>query len=137
MDHDSRQSIVLLVEGKHAKQHGSKPHIDELGAVCASTHTLAGADALLRHFVPDVVVIDYELSDGSGIEYISKLRQNPLHRATPIILLTGDIHPSELERAVMMGIYAFIARPFRPEEFQKLVGAAISDSAERVRRRGH
>lgn len=137
MDHDTRQSVVLLIEAKHGKSRDSRPYVEELGAVCARADSIESAETVLATVVPDVVVIDYELSDGSGIEYIAKLRQNPTHRATPIILLTGEIHPSELERAVMMGIYAFIARPFRSEEFQKLLGAAISDSAERVRRRGN
>jgi DNA-binding response OmpR family regulator len=130
---NARQSVVLLLEDDTESAAHCRTLIEGLGATCFPVRSLEDAEKALRHNAPDVVVVDYDLPDGSGIDLIGILRQSMEHRVTPIILLTGEIDPHELERAVMMGIYAFLAKPFAPEEFTKLVNAAIAEEAERVR----
>jgi CheY-like chemotaxis protein len=131
MDAMAGQSIVLLIEPEAASP--SRTLIEGIGATCHRVCGIEQAEKILLHSAPDVVVVDYDLPDGTGIELIGLLRQNSNHRTTPIILLTGEIDPHELERAVMMGIYAFLAKPFDHEEFRKLLGAAIAEEANRVR----
>jgi CheY-like chemotaxis protein len=130
---NARQSIVLLIEDDTESASLSRQLIESLGATCHAVSSLEDAEAILHHNAPDVVVVDYDLPDGSGIDLIALLRQNLQHRTTPIILLTGEIDPHELERAVMMGIYAFLAKPFSPQEFTKLVHSAIAEESDRVR----
>lgn len=71
--------------------------------------------------------MDYARPDGHGVELIGLLRRRMTHKRTPIVLITGEISAVELERAVMHGIYAYLAKPFEAEELQRLVGAAIAD----------
>lgn len=132
MNLHARQSVVLLIEDDAESATQCRALIDGLGATCHPVQTLEAAEKVLRQQAPDVVVVDYSLPDGSGIDLIGLLRQSMSHRATPIILLTGEIDPHELERAVMMGIYAFLAKPFSPQEFTKLVNSAIAEEAGRV-----
>ncbi|MBZ0135356.1 MAG: response regulator [Planctomycetes bacterium] len=129
--HPSR-SIVLLIEDDTDENSPTRGLIDEIGANCYRVTSVEQAESILNQNAPDVVIVDHSLPDGTGIELIALLRQNTSHRGTPIILLTGEIDAMELERAVMMGIYAFLAKPFDGEEFKKLVGAAIADEANRV-----
>lgn len=133
MNEPASQSVVLVIEDGPESASQSKQLVEALGATCYRVSTLEDAESVLVQNAPDVVIVDYSLPDGSGIDLIGLIRQTPEHRNTPILLLTGEIHPNELERAVMMGIYAFLARPFSPEEFTKLVAAAIAEEAQRVR----
>lgn len=133
MDSPARQSLVLLIESDPGSSTLCRGLIESVGATCCPVSSMEEAEAILRHSAPDIVVVDYDLPDGTGIDLIALLRQNLQHRSTPILLLTGEIDAHELERAVMMGIYAFLAKPFSPEEFTKLVGAAINEEAQRVR----
>ena len=133
MDDQAQRSIVLLIEENTESSSQSRQLIEGLGATCYPVSSLEAAEAVLRQNAPEVVVVDYDLPDGSGIDLIALLRQSMNHRTTPIILLTGDIDPHELERAVMMGIYAFLAKPFSPQEFTQLVQSAIKEEAGRVR----
>ena len=133
MDAAAKQSIVLLIEDSADEQSSTLPLIEQLGATCHRVTSVEEADKILEQNAPDVVIVDYDLPDGTGIDLIAILRQSTNHRGTPIILLTGEIDPHELERAVMMGIYAFLAKPFDAEEFSKLLTAAITEEADRVR----
>jgi len=133
MNSHARQSTILLIESDSGSSALCRRLIEDIGAVCHAVCSLAEAEDLLRHCTPDVVIVDFELADGSGLDLIALLRQGAQHRNTPILLLTGEIGAHQLERAVMMGIYAFLAKPFSPEEFTKLVSSAIADEAQRVR----
>lgn len=132
-DSPARQSVVLLIEDDVTNSSPCRVLIESIGATCFPVQSLEQAEKILKQNSPDVVVVDYHLPDGTGIDLISHLRQGLEDRSTPILLLTGEIDPHELERAVMMGIYAFLAKPFNSEEFVKLVGAAITEEAERIR----
>jgi DNA-binding NtrC family response regulator len=132
-DSPARQSVILLIEDESADSSPCRALIESIGATCVPVKSLEQAETVLDQNAPDVVVVDYDLPDGTGIDLISHLRQGLDDRSTPILLLTGEIDPHELERAVMMGIYAFLAKPFNSEEFVKLVSSAIHDEAERIR----
>lgn len=130
----AQKSVVLLIEDRDATTSPCEALIDGVGATCYRVRGLEEAEEVLHQNTPDVVIVDHELSDGTGIDLISVIRQGMEQRNTPIIFLTGEIDPRELERAVMMGIYAFLAKPFNGDEFVKLLTSAIVDEAERIRR---
>ena len=129
-----QQSVVLLIGDDPQDTDSYRKTIESIGAVCYAVTTLAEAEEVLRQNSPDAVVVDYALPDGTGIDLIAHLRARLVHRATPIILLTGEISPPELERAVMMGMYAFLAKPVNLEEFTRLITDAITEGVNRVPR---
>lgn len=133
MSDGAKQTVVLLVEDEAVRPSPCRTLVEAIGATCCTVHSLKAADTMLQQAAPDVLIVDYNLRDGTGLDLINQVRQSPQHRNTPIILLTGEIHPNELERAVMMGIYAFLSRPFSSPEFTKLVNAAIAEELGRVR----
>ncbi|NUO16633.1 MAG: response regulator [Planctomycetaceae bacterium] len=122
-----RQSVVLLIAESPAASRELGEAIEALGCMCHAVHDLAQAENILTHYAPDCVVMNYATPDGHGAELIGLLRRRMMHKRTPIVLITGEITEVELERAVMHGIYAYLAKPFRVEELQRLVGAAIAD----------
>lgn len=129
---NTHPAIILLVEDDPVTVGTIRTLVEELGAICHSVSGLAAAQAVLRQAIPDVVIAAYDLADGTGIELISQLRQSTSHRSTPAILLTSHIQTQELERAVMQGMYAFLAKPFEHQELLKLVSAALHE--DRVRK---
>ncbi len=131
---NSSPAIILVVESDPVTVATIRTLVEELGAICLAVSGLQAAQAVLRQAIPDVVIAAYELADGTGIELISQLRLSASHRATPAILLTGHIRTQELERAVMQGMYAFLAKPFEHQELVKLVSAALAENVERVRK---
>ncbi|MCC7508992.1 MAG: response regulator [Planctomycetes bacterium] len=133
-DTRARQSVVLIIEDDTDSASRCEALVESVGATSLRVNSLESAEKILTQNAPDVVIVDYDLPDGTGIDVIAAVRQSMVHRSTPIVLLTGDIYPAELERAVMMGIYAFLAKPFSGQEFVKLLNAAINENADRVPR---
>jgi DNA-binding NarL/FixJ family response regulator len=57
---------------------------------------------------PDVIVLDYHLAGGNGLDAAAKIMSD--NRSTRIILLTGDPTQDALERAAELGVCAFLPK---------------------------
>ncbi|MEK6275421.1 MAG: HD domain-containing phosphohydrolase [Actinomycetota bacterium] len=67
---------------------------------------------------PDVIVLDVAMPGTDGITYCRTLKADPLTRAIPVILLTGDTISEAEARAA--GADAFLRKPFSPLELLTL-----------------
>jgi diguanylate cyclase (GGDEF)-like protein len=75
-----------------------------------------GADAtrLIRETHPDLVLLDAQLGDMSGLEVMDQLRTDPLLVDTPVIFVTSH-HEEALEVEVLeQGAADFLTKPVRP-----------------------
>ena len=78
---------------------------------------------------PDLVLLDLQLPDGSGLEILGSLkRTNP---DGDIIVMTGMDDLSIAVEAMQRGAYDFVAKPFELDTILELVGRCLSDQDER------
>ena len=73
--------------------------------------------ARLRELRPDVVLLDMQLPDMSGIEVLRRIRTDPQTRKLPVICLSASAMPYEVEAARAAGADDFWAKPFDFETF--------------------
>ncbi len=79
----------------------------------------------VRTSPPDLVLLDLQLPDRSGIEVLQEIRNEPSTRLLPVVMLTGMASPAEKIRAQAEGVTDFIAKPFSPEELIPRVRALV------------
>lgn len=60
---------------------------------------------------PAVVLLDLNLSDGSGLEVLARLRSNPATRDVPVAIVSGSAEESEREAARLLGAQAWWPKP--------------------------
>jgi len=85
----------------------------------------AGMRSALEARLPDVVVLDWRLPDGDGIELVRRLKQR--HSEVEIIMLTAFGTLDGAVEAVKAGAFHFVSKeqPFQLEAFKLLVQRAI------------
>ena len=107
---------LLIVEDDLALQKQIKWSLDQFSAVTADDRESALVQ--LRRFAPPVVTMDLGLPpDADGTDEGFKLLEQILLQApdTKVIVLTGQNGQANALRAVAMGAYDFLAKPFEPE----------------------
>jgi DNA-binding response OmpR family regulator len=72
--------------------------------------SLADADTKLKELNPDIVLLDNNLPDGSGLEYYN-LYPKSFQRSV-VVFITADTATDIDERADLSGVAAFIRKPF-------------------------
>ena len=60
---------------------------------------------------PDVVVTDYHMPDGNGIDLCLKIKSNPETNNTPVILLTGEGDESLQMQSLTMQVDHYMEKP--------------------------
>ncbi len=86
--------------------------------------TLAKAATQLQQQNPNIVIIDNQLPDGLGIDYIKQIKSNyPLIK---IIMITGNADITDKDTALQNGADVFLAKPFTKEQIQAAIESVSS-----------
>ncbi len=64
----------------------------------------------------DLIITDFHMADGNGIEFLEKIRSNPGTAAIPVIFLSTDSN-SALDTATQAGLAVWIKKPYRAQTF--------------------
>jgi len=72
-----------------------------------------GQEALevLREIQPDIVLMDLEMPRMDGFEALTRLRADPAHERTPVIVVTGREDVAAIDRAFQAGATSFVSKP--------------------------
>jgi two-component system chemotaxis response regulator CheY len=76
----------------------------------------------------DFVITDWSMPVMTGMELVHALRQNPLTKALPILMVTAVGQKEEIVQAVGAGVNGYIVKPFEAEtlhqKMQQVLGKA-------------
>lgn len=86
-----------------------------------------GVDGLQKtsEFSPDLILLDSMMPILSGVEVLSRIREDkdPKINAIPIVMLTSRSSVEDIDIAIDLGATSYIVKPFRP---QKLIEKIIT-----------
>src|SRR3954471_8156312 len=72
---------------------------------------------------PDVIVLDYQLPDGSGLDLFDRIRGGAPRR--PVIFLTAHGTTETAIEAMKRGAFDYLGKPFDLEQMTALLGRAF------------
>lgn len=92
------------------------------GLRVSAAATVASATAHLARELPDVLVLDLELPDGSGLEVLAALEVREQPGATTVLVYTGsEVEPELADRLGQVGAIVLAKGSVHPEEFEARV----------------
>ncbi|MGS2719750.1 phosphate regulon transcriptional regulator PhoB [Paraglaciecola aestuariivivens] len=74
---------------------------------------------------PDLILLDWMLPGGSGVQLAKKLKQHEYARDIPIIMLTARGEEEDKIRGLEAGADDYVTKPFSPKELVARVKAVI------------
>jgi len=66
---------------------------------------------------PDLIIMDIQLPDISGLEATKRIRASETDKEIPIVALTSYAMAGDRERALAAGCTGYIEKPINPETF--------------------
>jgi two-component system chemotaxis response regulator CheY len=117
------EDSALIRKVTHLAFPGRDYHLEE------AKNGVAALEAMIRADQPfDAIVLDLQMPDMNGVEFLRALRGQPLHRETPIVIATSEGESSALlQEARRMGVAAVIKKPWKPQELAAAVKRACAD----------
>jgi PAS domain S-box-containing protein len=80
---------------------------------------------LARANQPDVILMDINLPGISGIEALKILRDDPKTAHIPIVALSANAMPRDIERGLAAGFFSYLTKPIKVKEFMEALDAAL------------
>ena len=125
---DSRQVILVVDDAE-----GCVATLDLVlqtmpGVEVQSTPSAEAALERLEHATVSAVITDVHLPNMTGLELVSRIRENPRFRRLPILVVSADPDPLTPGRALTLGANAYFAKPFSPSAMRKKLEELIHAS---------
>ena len=81
---------------------------------------------LAREHTPDLILLDINLPGMNGYEVLEKLRQQESTKAIPVIAISANAMPKDIEKGKNAGFDGYITKPVNVKELLAAVESKIS-----------
>jgi CheY-like chemotaxis protein len=81
---------------------------------------------------PEVILMDINLPDISGYEALKILRSDPATTHIPIIAISANAMPPDIERSLKAGFFRYLTKPIKVFEFMEALDVALKFTAHKV-----
>jgi signal transduction histidine kinase/ActR/RegA family two-component response regulator len=107
--------------------------VEQLIARRPDLRLLSAADGALgiefaRAYLPEMVLMDINLPGISGIEAMKILRADPSTAHIPIVALSANAVPRDIEKGLEAGFFNYLTKPIKVNEFMEALDQALEFS---------
>jgi two-component system chemotaxis response regulator CheY len=70
---------------------------------------------------PDVILLDWNMPEMSGMDFLKAVKVDAKHKDIPVIMVTTEAEKERVMAAIAAGASGYLVKPLTPESFQKQV----------------
>ena len=113
--------------------------VEQLIARRPDLRLLAAADGNLgiefaRVYQPAAILMDINLPGISGLEAMKILRADPATAHIPIVALSANAVPHDIEKALQAGFFGYLTKPIKVTQFMETLDKALRESGTAVKK---
>ena len=113
---------VMFVEDEPVTNAVLKKVLTTDGFEAFGAFDAGGLGALLKqHGLPDMILLDVELPDVSGLQILSRIRKHPKMRAIPVLMVTSRSEISDVVRGLSLGANGYLSKPVAVESLRAVL----------------
>ncbi|MGX9418878.1 phosphate regulon transcriptional regulator PhoB [Vibrio sp. RC27] len=116
---------ILVVEDEAPIREMLSFVLEQKGYNVVEAEDYDSAVAKLCEPYPDLVLLDWMLPGGSGINFIKHMKREELTRNIPVVMLTARGEEEDKVRGLEVGADDYITKPFSPKELVARLKAVI------------
>lgn len=98
----------------------------------ASSHTIKvatnGRDAMavLESFRPDFILLDLNMPDINGIEFLTFLKKNDKLHHIPAVILSTSNNKNDITQCYRIGVAGYVLKPLKYKEYEEKIRNIIN-----------
>lgn len=86
------------------------------------------AQALLAGKRPELIVLDINMPEVSGLDMLEFLRRRPEWKNLPVIMLSSEAADVMVDKAMKLGANGYVMKPVTIEELEKAMSRAFYET---------
>ena len=116
---------VLIVDDELAIRDMLRMSLEMADFRCIETDNIRDAHCLVVDERPDIILLDWMLPGGSGIELLRRLKRDATTRDLPVIMLTAKTTEDNVIQGLGVGADDYVTKPFSPRSLIARVNALL------------
>ncbi len=108
----------LIIDDSRLVRQVSKRILEDLGFDCEEAEDGKHAFDLCQHYMPGLIIVDWNMPVMSGLEFVEKLRAMENGQDVKVIFCTTEDNLNHIERALRAGATEYIMKPFNRDTMQ-------------------
>jgi two-component system cell cycle response regulator len=92
--------------------------------ICEAGNGEEGLTVAARE-MPDVIILDVTMPVMDGVTMLTKLKENPLLKSIPVIMLTAESGRENVLHIAKLGVRDYLVKPFKEEQLIEKVSRVI------------
>jgi len=116
---------VLVVDDEASIREMLRLALEISDFECLEAADIHEAYRLITDELPDMVLLDWMLPGGSGIELLRRLKKEEATQTLPVIMLTARSHEDNVIQGLEVGADDYITKPFAPKELIARIKAIL------------
>jgi two-component system response regulator AtoC len=123
-------SHLLLVEDEQLLRWALRTRLVRAGHVVEEAATLSEAAVRLHQQRPQIVILDVNLPDGNGLDFLAAQREKLADSVVIVVTATGSVE--DAVRAMKLGAADFLSKPVDHEELLRMIDVAAVKRQDRL-----
>ncbi len=116
---------VLIVEDESIFAKAIARRLERDGYACQIVGSLGDADCALKSQSPDLLLLDMRLPDGSGLDFLQRLR-NSSASTVPVVVMSAYGEVDDAVAAMKLSASDYLKKPFDLDELMLVVDKVIT-----------
>jgi diguanylate cyclase len=126
------QALIMMVDDEMLNIEMTQAFLAEAGyGHFVQTDEPEQAVPMLRREPPGVLLLDLSMPRVNGLEILAIMRDDPVLRHVPVIVLTSSTDPQVKLKALALGAMDFLSKPVDPSELGLRIRNTLAASAYR------
>jgi two-component system chemotaxis response regulator CheY len=123
---EERMRAVWIVDDDDEMSHAVKLMLQLLDStVEIFRDARSAAKRLLAGDRPDLIVLDINMPEVSGIDFLEFLRMRDDLKEIPVVMLSSETTDIQVDEAMRIGANAFVFKPVTLEELEEAIRIAL------------
>ncbi len=122
------ERTVLIVDDEFAIRDMLRMALEIVDFRCIEAENIQQAYTLIIDERPDIILLDWMLPGGSGIELLRRLKRDESTQEVPVIMLTAKTTEDNVIQGLDVGADDYITKPFAPRELIARIRALLRRS---------
>lgn len=111
---DAQQDTILTVEDSPNIRRLIAYNLKRAGFAVLEAGDGKAAVRLLQKTVPDLIILDIRMPEMDGFQLLELMRKYPKAAAIPVVMMTALSQPTDVDRALALGVVDYLVKPLDP-----------------------